>query len=174
MTACSRAAAVQRWLPPPGPLAGPPPAGAPTSPCSHQPRARQPRPPNSPAAAAAPLSCPCMPVRTGPLLAIRAPKGSDPIRAATALTQGAGEGDRVPVNISLLPLPPRSPELDPPENVWQSHPSKLAVQPSVPGLRRHCRALLRCLDTLLEQPWKIMSRTGTGIGRSVINLKVWY
>ena len=38
-----------------------------------------------------------MPVRTEPLLAIRAPKGSDPIRAATALTQGdlaelAGDG----------------------------------------------------------------------------------
>ena len=37
---------------------------------------------------------------------------------------------KVPSNISLLPLPPRSPELNPQENIWQFISSKLVLQPA--------------------------------------------
>ena len=44
---------------------------------------------NCPAATVAPRSDPCTPVRIEPLPDVHAPKGSDPIRATTSLTQGA-------------------------------------------------------------------------------------
>jgi hypothetical protein len=40
---------------------------------------------------------------------------------------------KVPANITLLPLPPRSPELNPVENVW--HSRQLAVEPDLRLLR---------------------------------------
>ena len=64
---------------------------------------------------------------------------------------------RLPANISLLPLPPRSPELNGQENVWQF-------------MRQNwlSNRVFRCFDDivdhccdawnrLIEQPWKIMS-----------------
>ena len=63
---------------------------------------------------------------------------------------------KVPSNISLMPLPPRAPELNGQENIWESMP-ELAVEPSVQIVRRYCGPLLLCLNTLIDQPWKIMS-----------------
>ena len=64
---------------------------------------------------------------------------------------------KVPTNISLLPLPPRSPELNPQENIWQFMRQNWLsnrVFKTFDDIVDHC-----CFawNTLLDQPWKIMS-----------------
>jgi transposase len=64
---------------------------------------------------------------------------------------------KVPRNISLLPLPPRSPELNPQENIWQYMRQNWLsnrVFKSFDDIVDHC-----CFawNTLIDQPWKIMS-----------------
>lgn len=61
------------------------------------------------------------------------------------------------VHITVLPLPPRSPELNPVENIWQfMRDNWLAnrVFKSYADIVDHC-----CFawNTLISQPWKIMS-----------------
>ena len=51
---------------------------------------------------------------------------------------------KIPSNISLLPLPPRAPELNSQENL-AVHAAELAVEPYLQILRRH-RSLLLCLE----------------------------
>ena len=53
---------------------------------------------------------------------------------------------KAPSNITLLPLPPRSPELNPQENIWQFMRGELAVEPCLQILRRHRRPLLLRLE----------------------------
>jgi hypothetical protein len=53
---------------------------------------------------------------------------------------------KLPGNISLLPLPPRAPELNGQENVWQIHAAELALQPNLQVLRRYRGSLLLCLE----------------------------
>ena len=64
---------------------------------------------------------------------------------------------RVPGNITLLPLPPRSPELNPMENVWQfvrDNWLSNRIFASYEDILDHgCDAW----NTLIEQPWIIMS-----------------
>jgi transposase len=64
---------------------------------------------------------------------------------------------RVPNNITLVPLPPRSPELNPVENVWQFlRDNWLSNQ--VFGCSKHI--LDHCCEAwnkLVAQPWRIMS-----------------
>ena len=50
----------------------------------------------------------------------------------------------IPDNITVLALPPRSPELNPVENVWQAR--QLVVEPDLQILRRHRRAVLPSLE----------------------------
>ena len=69
-------------------------ANAPASLHSLQPREIPVPPTNSPAATVAPRFDPCTPVRIEPLPDVRAPKGSNPIRATTSLTQGAASAPR--------------------------------------------------------------------------------
>ena len=85
---------------------------------------------------------------------------------AVLMLEGAGwhvAGDLVvPNTITLLPRPPRAPELNPPEPVEGGErgavPARqLARQPRVHLLRRHRGSLLRGLNRLTDQPWKIMS-----------------
>ena len=64
---------------------------------------------------------------------------------------------KVPRNISLLPLPPRSPELNSQENIWQYMRQNWLsnrVLKSFDDIVDHC-----CFawNTLIDQPWKIMS-----------------
>ena len=63
----------------------------------------------------------------------------------------------VPNNITLLPLPPRAPELNPVENVWQflrDNWLSNRVFKSYDDIVDHsCDAW----NKLIEQPWKIMS-----------------
>jgi hypothetical protein len=64
---------------------------------------------------------------------------------------------RVPDSITLLPLPPRSPELNPTENVWQflrdNHLSNRIFQ-SYEDIVAHC---CDAWFTLMQQPWRIRS-----------------
>ena len=63
----------------------------------------------------------------------------------------------VPANITLVPLPPRCPELNPVENLWQFMRENWLsnrVFTSYDNLMDHC-----CFawNTLVNQPWRIMS-----------------
>ena len=75
----------------------------------------------------------------------------------------------VPANITLLPLPPRSPELNPTENIWQFMRQNWL---SNRVFTSYDDVLDRCSDawnSLLDQPWKIMSiglRAWAHIGHS--------
>ena len=63
----------------------------------------------------------------------------------------------VPANITLLPLPPRSPELNPVENIWQFMRQNWLsnrVFKSFKDILDHC---CHAWNTLIAQPWKIMS-----------------
>lgn len=64
---------------------------------------------------------------------------------------------RIPSNISLLPLPPRSPELNPQENIWQFMRQNWLsnrVFKSFTDIIDHC---CYAWNSLIDQPWKIMS-----------------
>jgi hypothetical protein len=63
----------------------------------------------------------------------------------------------VPPNISLLPLPPKSPELNPTENVWQylrGNWLSNRVFASPRDIVDHC---CHAWNKLIDQPWTIMS-----------------
>lgn len=63
----------------------------------------------------------------------------------------------VPPNITLLPLPPRSPELNPVENAWQFMRDNWLsnrVFVSYDDILHHC---CHAWNKLTDQPWKIKS-----------------
>ena len=64
---------------------------------------------------------------------------------------------QLPANVTLVFLPPRSPELNPTENIWQylrqTHLSNRVFDTYDDILDAACHAWNR----LVEQPWKIMS-----------------
>ena len=63
----------------------------------------------------------------------------------------------VPRNITLLPLPPRSPELNPQENVWQflrDNWLSNRIFSSYDDIVAHC---CQAWNSLTGQPWRIMS-----------------
>jgi transposase len=67
------------------------------------------------------------------------------------------KGLEIPDNISVLPLPPRSPELNPVENVWQFMRDNWLsnrIFKSYNDIVDHC-----CFawNQLIDQPWRIMS-----------------
>ena len=62
----------------------------------------------------------------------------------------------VPDNISILPLPPKSPELNPVENIWQfirDNWLSNRVFSSYDDILDHC---CDAWNKLIQQPWKIM------------------
>jgi hypothetical protein len=68
-----------------------------------------------------------------------------------------GKNLRIPANISLLPLPPRAPELNGQENIWQfirQNWLSNRIFKSFDDIVDHCRY---AWNTLIDQPWKIMS-----------------
>ena len=72
---------------------------------------------------------------------------------------------RVPTNISLLPLPPRSPELNGQENVWQfvrQNWLSNRVFQCFDDIVEHC---CDAWNALINQPWKIMSLAGRSWAR---------
>jgi transposase len=63
----------------------------------------------------------------------------------------------VPANITLMPLPPKCPELNPVENIWQfirDNWLSNRVFTSYENLLDHC---CYAWNTLINQPWRIMS-----------------
>jgi transposase len=63
----------------------------------------------------------------------------------------------IPANITILPLPPKSPELNPVENVWQFMRDNWLsnrVFKSYDDLVDHC---CEAWNKLVDQPWRIMS-----------------
>ena len=52
----------------------------------------------------------------------------------------------VPHNITLMALPPRAPELNPVENIWQFMRDNWLSNRVFQRLRRHPRSLLPCLE----------------------------
>jgi hypothetical protein len=77
--------------------------------------------------------------------------------AALVLPTCNTEAMQLPSNISLLPLPPRAPELNSQENIWQFMRQNWLsnrIFKSFDDIVDHC-----CFawNTLIEQPWKIMS-----------------
>jgi transposase len=64
---------------------------------------------------------------------------------------------RVPDNITLIPLPPRCPELNPVENIWQFMRDNWLsnrIFNSYDTIVAHC---CDAWNRLIENPWKIMS-----------------
>jgi transposase len=63
----------------------------------------------------------------------------------------------VPATITLMPLPPKCPELNPVENVWQFMRDNWLsnrVFKSYDNIVDHC---CEAWNRLVDQPWKIMS-----------------
>ena len=63
----------------------------------------------------------------------------------------------IPENISILPLPPRAPELNPTENIWQflrDNWLSNRVFKSYDDIVDHC---CDAWNKLVDQPWRIMS-----------------
>ena len=63
----------------------------------------------------------------------------------------------VPSNMTLMPLPPKCPELNPVENIWQFMRDNWLsnrVFTSYENLLDHC---CHAWNTLIDQPWRIMS-----------------
>lgn len=70
---------------------------------------------------------------------------------------GLSSGLVVPPNITLVPLPPKCPELNPQENVWQflrDNWLSNRVFKSYNDILDHC---CYAWNKLIDQPWRIMS-----------------
>ena len=86
---------------------------------------------------------------------------------------------RVPDNISLLPLPPYSPELNPVENLWQFLKHNFLNARIFDDLRRHRRRLLRRLEPPPRHPrpdpihhHQRLGQNGQQLGRLVLAIKI--
>ena len=63
----------------------------------------------------------------------------------------------IPPNITLLPLPPRSPERNPVENVWQFLRGNWLPNRVFQNLKQIVALSADAWNRLAEQPWTIMS-----------------
>ncbi|WP_085979595.1 IS630 family transposase [Roseibium sp. TrichSKD4] len=63
----------------------------------------------------------------------------------------------IPNNITLLPLPPRSPELNPVENLWQFIRDNWLSNRVFKSYEQIIDICCRAWNRLIEQPWTIMS-----------------
>ena len=63
----------------------------------------------------------------------------------------------VPGNISLLPLPPRSPELNPVENIWQYIRENWLSNRVFKSYEDIVDLCCEAWNRLINRPWKIMS-----------------
>ena len=64
---------------------------------------------------------------------------------------------RVPANITLLPLPPRAPELNPVENHWQFLRDNWLSNRVFRSYDEIVALSCDAWNRLIEQPWKIIS-----------------
>ena len=63
----------------------------------------------------------------------------------------------IPLNITLLPLPPRSPELNPVENIWQFMRDNWLSNRIFESDRQIVALCCEAWNKLTDQPWTIMS-----------------
>ena len=63
----------------------------------------------------------------------------------------------VPENITLLPLPPRSPELNPVENIWQYIRDNWLSNRVFKSYDDIVALCCEAWNNLIDRPWKIMS-----------------
>ncbi len=63
----------------------------------------------------------------------------------------------IPDNISLLPLPPRSPELNPVENAWQFLRDNWLANRFFQSYDDIVALCCEAWNKLIERPWKIIS-----------------
>jgi hypothetical protein len=80
----------------------------------------------------------------------------------------------VPPNITIIALPPKSPELNPVENVWQFMRDNWLsnrVFKSYDDLVDHC---CQAWNKLVDQPWRIMSIRIAPMGPRVLINGNWY
>ena len=63
----------------------------------------------------------------------------------------------IPENISLMPLPARSPELNPAENVWQYLRQNWLSNRVFDSYEAILEASCQAWNNLTDRPWKIMS-----------------
>ena len=64
---------------------------------------------------------------------------------------------QVPDNITLLPLPPRSPELNPVENIWQFMRDNWLSNRVFQSYEQIVALCCEAWNRLIDQPWTIMS-----------------
>jgi transposase len=64
---------------------------------------------------------------------------------------------QVPDNITLLPLPPRSPELNPVENIWQFLRDNWLSNRIFQSYDQIVDLCCEAWNRLIDQPWTIMS-----------------
>src|ERR1700756_2925141 len=118
--------------------------------------------------------CPSATAKPCSFISTRSPPRSALVPTpSSSLIQAGWHGAKqlnVPRNISLMPLPPRSPELNSQENIWQFMRQNWLsnrVFKSYDNIVDHC---CYAWNTLIDQPWKIMSialRDWAYIGRSI-------
>lgn len=80
--------------------------------------------------------------------------------AVPLLDQAGGHGSAelvVPPNITLMPLPPRCPELNPVENVWQLMCDNWLTHRIFQSYDVNFNHCCFAWNELVEQPWRIMS-----------------
>jgi transposase len=63
----------------------------------------------------------------------------------------------VPPNITLLPLPPKCPELNPVENIWQFMRDNWLSNRIFSSYEALLGLCCEAWNKLIDQPWKIMS-----------------
>ena len=63
----------------------------------------------------------------------------------------------IPTNITLLPLPPRSPELNPTENIWQFMRDNWLSNRVFKSEEQIVALCCEAWNKLIDRPWKIMS-----------------
>ena len=64
---------------------------------------------------------------------------------------------KIPSNISLLPLPPRAPELNPVENIWQFMRDNWISNRVFGSYEEIVAISSEAWNRLVDQPWRIMS-----------------
>ena len=110
---------------------------------------------------ALPSCCPLATPRPCSSISTKSQRKSPPAHTPVLILDQAGwlgaKDLKAPKNISLLPLPPRAPELNPQENIWQFMRANWLsnrIFKSFDEIVDHC---CYAWNTLIDQPWKIMS-----------------
>jgi len=64
---------------------------------------------------------------------------------------------KVPTNITIIPLPPKCPELNPVENIWQFMRDNWLSNRIFNAYDEIVAICCEAWNKLIDQPWKIMS-----------------